>query len=1029
MIIRNAPQVIGALTIAGLGLAALMKFMHFSMKTCRVPWNTIRDWASWILAIGAIDSDIPSDTIRPALTGADLTAVKSFDGAHTHPVSASFRSVVNDAMTTIAEVAGRQAYYYQKSAADVRHNHAGSRSYYWVKDLNVDPEPFNPVTELGDKCILCVVDVDMYMDMPTFISDNFQPYLLYTVQPSVVARNTKEYAFTFNENNEMVYKVTGGGSFTHMVWNYSVDNIFVETKFMGVAMHAASYLVDRRYIDDDHAIVLLSPLKEWHFPYSIVASYTLGGRTLERLKPVVDKFLRMQVHKTDGMYMSTGKVNEYICANTKSEIDSCLRIVTERGKLELSLPAVRSYYDEKDKAPVLVDYHRSQIADKPPYVTKPEEAIITYQYDLDKFDPEAKPLVEPFMPPLINGGCYVPMNTESNEIACHKYRILKARTRTRVTPWLKQRMIEYINFIVTKKHRHQLDPFGLHDCSKFEVEPGHMFPTDDEDVADRQDRPSQKRIIEEASWMAQAGERAEMFLKKEPYAKVTPPRPINVGDGVTKVEYSKFMYTAAEYLKTQKWYAFGLTPKAVAAKVALICLRAKYGIALTDLSKWDGHVSEVFRELERMYMDALFLITYHNVLKELMGRQYNRFIVGMLGLRYWSELERLSGSPETACFNSLDNGFIAYLALYLDLNNAELAFEQMGIYGGDDGLTPDVSEQSYKKACTMIGQDLTWTYVKKGAYGVKFLARVYVQDVWYGNENSTCDLARQLSKLHVSVKLPTTVSPLDKCLVKLENLRLTDPNTPVIQDLLYVAGCLTAYSDDEGEDHENPIEQRSLLPYVHIDDQYILQLTSYWARFEATVQYPNELSQTDRANIINLTFGQSHPYDLIFTWSQNTVDEFVSKNQHTKVITDALLHMPTIFEFEEKIVAPAEENIVVGDDVIEGKDHLYPDDKPTNIEAELVSNTVKPDVAVSSNIVLKPQSSTPIQGDASGRRSNARGPRVATSPPPQPAKRGRGGKRGRGRNESRNIDPPSTTSRTTTAISTVSEQTDRKSVV
>jgi len=111
---------------------------------------------------------------------------------------------------------------------------------------------------------------------------------------------------------------------------------------------------------------------------------------------------------------------------------------------------------------------------------------------------------------------------------------------------------------------------------------------------------------------------------------------------------------------------------------------------------------------------------------------------------------------------------------------ASEAYARLGVYGGDDGLTAMVAPLVYKRAASTVGQELTVEPVVRGKLGVKFLARVYGPDVWFGDLNNCCDLPRLLSKIHVTVNLPSNITPQMKLLEKVRSYVLSDENTPIV---------------------------------------------------------------------------------------------------------------------------------------------------------------------------------------------------------------------------------------------------------
>nr|UQB76073.1 RNA-dependent RNA polymerase [Flumine noda-like virus 38] len=234
------------------------------------------------------------------------------------------------------------------------------------------------------------------------------------------------------------------------------------------------------------------------------------------------------------------------------------------------------------------------------------------------------------------------------------------------------------------------------------------------------------------------------------------------------------------------------------------------------------------REMERIVLLRAFRVQYHEQLSELHRSQYKMKAYATFGTWYETEYSRASGSPETALFNSLVNAFVAYLCLRMTTVNGlfiqpEEAYLRLGIYGGDDGLTADVVPSVYRKAASLIGQDLTVEMVKRGDLGIKFLARIYSPDVWFGDNNSCCDIPRQLSKLHVTVSLPSNVTPTMKLLEKIRAYSLSDENTPVIGE--YCRAVLRVHGAE-------------ILADVKTE-----KMRSWLARYDKTSQYINNPSE------------------------------------------------------------------------------------------------------------------------------------------------------------------------------------------
>ncbi len=177
----------------------------------------------------------------------------------------------------------------------------------------------------------------------------------------------------------------------------------------------------------------------------------------------------------------------------------------------------------------------------------------------------------------------------------------------------------------------------------------------------------------------------------------------------------------------------------------------------------------------------------HEELDRLLRSQSGLRAYGRHGESYLTWFARLSGSPETSVLNTLLNVFIAFIALRRMGKTHTEAWDSLGMYGGDDGISSDVDVSVYTNAAKGMGQTLTIEPVLRGCQGVSFLSRMYSPDVWFGDENSCCDIRRQLCKFHVTVNLPANVTPEMKIQEKIRGFRDSDRHTPIFRDLVQAA--------------------------------------------------------------------------------------------------------------------------------------------------------------------------------------------------------------------------------------------------
>jgi hypothetical protein len=713
---------------------------------------------------------------------------------HTHGQCARNRSQASHFCDMFAKVVGMESFCMQMSNSDVRHNRPGSREYFWIKDLDCKPSSYTP----KPNSVLTLIDTDYYVNMPRLAASRMQPIMLYTFQPGSAGKSAGEYVYTFQPDGSVYYVVNGGASYTHKVWDYGCDELVASSWFCGIKLRTVAYKVDKRRIDDDHQLILLTPCARWIFPFCYLTGW-LDGTELERIDVVNKDYVHLDVMTKDGLMTSIGKVNNFTSAMVRT--DRFEQIVeSHRGcKLGITHMQVKSILRLKNEEECNVSaLIRNYVVNCEPKKTILYGAEFTrsYQFKEDKsedFDFEAKPSLVSFMAPLVDGA-FAPAQCEGNNKQAIRERIENVRSDRDMTPTVLKWTKEFALLLAGT--------------------PNQLNPVDYDIVWARQSRPTQRRILEENDFAYPKHEN-KAFIKKECYGKLSDPRIISTINGNVKMAYSRYIYALDNVLKRQKWYAFGKTPLEIADRVAELCSNAS-NVCATDLSRMDGHVAKVLRIVERIIMMTLFRIVHHDDLIELMRQQHH--ITGKMGNYRWLGIwERLSGSAETSAFNTIDNAFMAFCEFRSSGQEPDIAYASLGIYGGDDGLTSNVSKQSYERMAKRLGQVLTCVDVKRGIAGVSFLNRTYGPDVWYGDNNSCCNMERALAKFHTTVAMPSNVKPEEKLADKAFAYYLSDKNTPLLGDFV------------------SRVVEYLPKTYSH------LNLCNVWdAKFEMDKQYPNE---------------------------------------------------------------------------------------------------------------------------------------------------------------------------------------------
>lgn len=766
-----------------------------------------------------------SRQLRGMFAEMELARMQAVHG-HTHGKSAATRSSASAFIDSYADSTGRRAVFLQGSASDVKNGREITRVHYWGKDWNVQQRQLAK----QDNDVCAMVDVDYHVDMPRHLSRNFRPLILYTLQPSQAAADRGEYKYTFLETGEIDYKVSGGGHYTHKLWNWQGDSVAAERRFCGIPFTRSVFNLERKQLDEDHQLVLITPLVKFTGVRALISHMVAECNHLRRMDPIDRNFVRLAVNRDDGMMVSTAKVGGYLSATVPAAVDEAIAsAAATSAKLTHAMVKSKMGKDSCHGSEVLLEYHLggSKIKERVDALS----GVRSFQWikEYQDYEPE-KPSMVPFMRPLFDGA-FVPDNCKNNDQRMVEERVLKLKSSdTEVSPFLNKVIVEF--------------------CVQFrDAVGGGLRPYDMDVVYERQPKPSQRRILDEAEHTAPTG-KTQVFQKAEAYGQVTDPRAISQINGCDKRDFSAFVYPVADRMKHLTWYAFGKKPREIAERVAELCSGCVSHVDSTDFSRMDGRVGPNARYLERVLMLKLYNHDYHLEMLELMKSQTFLVATTKNGVQYDTGYARASGSPETSAFNSILNAFIAYLTFrmskrsgkYMDAKQAWLA---LGLYGGDDGLTPDQDGKAAEKAARMMGQVMTVERTKRGDMGVTFLARCYGPDVWWGDDNSCCDIKRQLAKFHVTTRLSSKVTPLTKLREKAYAFSLTDAETPILG--WFVMRVL----------HHAPVTR----------DRYENVLGIWNSDVDKTDHYPNRFAEW----MFDLALDQLPNYDLLgfSNWVEN----------------------------------------------------------------------------------------------------------------------------------------------------------------
>jgi hypothetical protein len=360
-----------------------------------------------------------------------------------------------------------------------------------------------------------------------------------------------------------------------------------------------------------------------------------------------------------------------------------------------------------------------------------------------------------------------------------------------------------------------------------------LAPVQYETIEQKQIGAAQRVSLRKATVQGRMDRRiVKCFIKAEAYAGAKDPRIITTFDDKVKLNIGHFTLALAEHCKRFPWYGPGKTPVELAQRVGEICSVSEF-VNLSDYHRMDGTITETIRRLDR----AIFMMAfqdYRTDLNELLKLGYNN--VGYLpqGTKFEQGTSQGSGNPDTSVAQTLRAAFTSYLAYRNVITpegrklSSQEAFSALGIHNGDDGLDGDLPQRNFQWAASKVGLLLEASVLHRGDRGVNFLARIYSPKIWFGSVDSMCDIKRQLSKFHTTVRLPDNVTPEAKLVEKARAWLATDRNTPIIGPI-----C------------KRVIRLSDSVSMLHLKRTPALSgVAHWWSKFDDSVQFPNE--NTDR---------------------------------------------------------------------------------------------------------------------------------------------------------------------------------------
>lgn len=678
-------------------------------------------------------------------TRAFTSVVPELPIGHPHPTAAGLRDSASSNIDDFITDSGHTVFSVSMSSRENFVNCRGTRGMYSARDIGQIPRFQYPL----DSDVIKMVDVDYYVDFGFYLT-LMRPIILFTFVPRDVAGPIFDGAFCTNADNSITTFVSGGTSYTHSLWDHNND-----------------FLCYRGWLHDYFYIVEHRSITGTNWSYILYVPVTRVPRIFSTFLGPSPK-LQRRIFK-DGNYAIHTYVGDQQAMVSLAHFGSTQSIIIPQvylqslldrfaaspdgfnlGSIDVILRALD--HDEQQRAweaPILYHYVLQH-----PTLRRPTTSTI----DNVNYFPVKKgveldttgTMGRQIHPPLLAGGGVPAANVVSEAVAVEE-RITKLQAESPVN--------------VPDPYPQFTEDFLNYFCKK-------LTPKTLEEVEAKQNTKAQKMAAKRNLVAFGLGNsNPKSFIKAEAYVVASPPRMITTVTADHRLAMSRYMHAINAHLKTFPWYAFGMSPVKLAERLHCICriLKEVYG---TDFGRFDGRHAQLLWNLEYEIMRRCFESPEARERMEMEKEQRGKT---KYGIRYATGFSRITGSPTTSGFNSVDNAYICYVALRVDGCSHQEAVDKLGLYGGDDGVTPPLRDPSnLEKVAKAYGADLK---VEKFTTWVPFLGRIYLNP--FVRTESIYDLRRFVAKAHI------TVAPKDVPLGlaasrKARGFRVTDSNTPLI---------------------------------------------------------------------------------------------------------------------------------------------------------------------------------------------------------------------------------------------------------
>jgi hypothetical protein len=639
--------------------------------------------------------------------------------------------------------------------------------YHWTRDFAVPPS-----YGTGKFDTQLLVDVDHYLDMNFWLRKP-TTVIMYSFQPTKPAGCTEEYSWAFRKNGTVRYVLAAGDVFGHEVWNWTANSMFISRGLFSTTI----YWVDSQpAASPEHRVIILTPMFTTGLFGSLFLRLFNFDEAVTRYKTHVsygDKSFHIVEHGTH-INLCTTDADGYAFLGstfTHKEMGDAMSII--RGSHNSSSTTILSALEEGNKtAPRACLLHEYLVARAAQKFKDPFSATVVGRGG-------NKILYTTTEPDLTNVPKGQPLSVETELACCFAVSGKPAAHSAlggRVEPGRK-----FAKASTAYVHNELVRDFAK------ELFPTPIEPVGIMEVLAALDKTKHKKLRERflPDFEIPGHPKANLMVKAEPYSKVSESRPLVSFDVQTLHTYSAYMIAISNVLGSTDWYAFGRSPSQLNDLLLHMNdkVTAKHKMVETDYSGFDTTVGGI-RDFEEIILRQAFTGHHQHVVLALWRKQLDIRIRATGNYKehlgyYTAKGERLSGSAETSCLNTIDNAIISYIAnRRCGLPHKE-AWRQLGLYGGDDGVTPCLNPVILESIASSCGLVLKAT-IRKPSEPYCFLGRYY--NTWARDTSSYYDPVRALTRIQYTDD--KTVSPEVALQRKFSALQITDARTPWVEDLL-----------------------------------------------------------------------------------------------------------------------------------------------------------------------------------------------------------------------------------------------------